>query len=342
MPMSSLDAFVQLAGWQALQPDGVTPSTDLTITEDTLGETPAGDHHSLMVAGSTGAQDHIARRSLPATDLGDFDELRLVLQGDRRTTGGFYLELRLGSAALPIGAPGNAWHRHVPVSTGGWEVVRLSLIDLPPAVRSAVTMVQLQCIDAGADFTLRLDEALAVRPRMLPDLEQALFTRLHQQTSLSGNPVPAERVVAGGPWPVTSPCVAIVPLELRHLAERGTAAAHRCDFTADGYRIRSGPVAYEASYAIEPMADDRGDQAELMEFLLRALPPRGSLRVAANAWSFEMRDAPAVERDPSVIPAPRQRLYCHVAAWQDSGATSSVQPVQGLVTHVEWKESGHG
>jgi hypothetical protein len=343
VPSLTLAAFTQLAGWQALQADGVTPSAEIAIAEDVLGDTPSGDSRSLTLTYSPASQDHIARRPLAATDLDDFDELRLVLRGDRSSAPGFYLELRLGSVALPIGAPGNTWHRRVPVAGGsGWDVVRFSLADLPAAVRGSVTVAQLHCIDAGQGYSLAIDEALAVRPSMLADLEQALLARLHQRTSLAGNPVPAELVIAGGPWPATTPCIAIVPMEVRNLAERSTGTAQRCDFVANGYRVRPAPTAFEAGYAIEAVAADRIDQGALMDFLLRQIAPRGALRVAAHPWSIETHSAPASEYDPNLHPAPRQRLYCRVYAWQDHDAPSSVQPVQGLVTQIDWKESGHG
>lgn len=343
MPILALDALAQLAGWQALQADGVTPSPSLVIAEDLASETPSGDQHCLTLAFDTTALDHIARCTLPAVDLDDFDEIRLVLRCDRSAMSAFFLELRLGSAALPVGAPGNAWHRRVPVaSANGWEVARFSLSDLPAAVRGAVDTVQLQCINAAQAFEFRIDQALAVRPGMLADVEQALFARLHQQASLLGVPVPAELVVAGDPWPATTPCLAIVPLEVRHLAERSVGSAQRCDFVATGYRIRQAPTAYEAHYAIEPVAGTRSEQAQLMDFLLRAVPPRGSLRVAANALSMETQPAPALETTSNLAPAPRQRLYCRVVAWLDGGAPSLVQPVEGLVTQINWKESGNG
>lgn len=343
MPSLTLAAFTQPAGWQPLQADGVTPSAAVAIAEDVLSETPSGDRRSLSLNYSGAALNHIARKPLAALNLDNYDELRLVLRGDRSSTPGFYLELRLGSAALAIGAPGNTWHRRVPVSGGaGWEVVRFSLADLPAAVRGAVTVAQLHCIDAGQGFRLAIDEALAVRPSMLADLEQALLARLHQRTSLAGNPVPAELVTAGGAWPATVPCIAIVPMGVRDLPERSVGAAQRCDFVAGGYRVRPAAVAFEAVYALEAAAADRADQGAVMDFLLREIAPRGALRVAAQNWSIETVPPPALEYDPNLNPSPRQRLYCRVLAWQDHDAPSSVQPVEGLVTHIDWKESGHG
>lgn len=344
MPSIALDAIGQLAGWQALQADGVTPSAAIAIAEDNASVTPGGDQHSLTFAFADTAQDHLAQCTIAAADLDDSDELRLVLRADRASAPGFYLELRLGSAAMPIQAPGNDWHRRIPIANAGqWDVVRVSLSDLPAPVRDAVTAVRLQCIDAGRAFTLAIDEVLAVRPAMVVDLEQALHAQLHERVSLAGTPVPAALVTAGGAWPAATPCIAIVPLDVRHLTERSGGAAQRCDFVADGYRLRPSPVPYEAVYAIEPVATARADQAVLMDFLLRTIAPLGVLRVAANAWSIEALPPPAVvEQDPNLTPAPRQRLYCRVLAWRDTDAPSSVQPVQGIVTQLEWKESGHG
>jgi hypothetical protein len=337
-----LSAFTQLAGWQALQSDGVTASAAVAIAEDLLGGTPSGDRRSIALNYSSAALSHIARRGLAPIDLSDFDELRVVLRGDRDSAPNFYLELRLGSVALPIGAVGNTWYRRIPVDAGNWSVVRISLSDLPPALRSAVTVAQLQCIDATQAFSLNIDQVLAVRPGMIADLEEALLSKLNQQFSLSGALVPAQLILAGGTWPGTTPAIAIVPLDIRNCDERSVGTPLRCDFVADGYRVRPGPTAFEATYAIEAIAADRIEQAMLMDFLLRAFPLRGTLRVAAHQWSIETQAPPAFEQDPLLNPAPRQRLYCRVLAWQDSEAVSSVRPVEGLVTRLDWKESGHG
>lgn len=343
MPILALDALMPLPGWQALQADGVTPSPALAIAEDLLSGTPSGDGRSLTLAFDTTALDHIARCTIPAVDLDGFDELRLVFRCDRSAASPQFLELRLGSAALPVGSPGNTWHRRVPVAGADrWDVVRFSLSDLPAAVRGALNVLQLQCIDAARSFEFRIDQALAVRQSMLADIEQALFARLHQQATLLGVPVPAELLVAGDPWPATTPCIAIVPLEVRHSPDRSVGSAQRCDFVATGYRIRQAPTAYEASFALEPVAGTRIEQAQLMDFLLHAVPPRGSLRVAANDLSMETQPPPALESTSHLAPAPRQRLYCRVVAWLDGGAPSLVQPVEGLVTQINWKDSGHG
>ncbi len=341
MPFRQLDAFSTLADWQALESDGTTPSTAIAVDEELALDTPGGDRHSIRLAFSPLSLDHLARCTLPGENLDDYDELRLVLRGDRASAPGFYLELRLGSAALPIDAPGNDWHRRIPLGGGGtWDVVRLSLADLPPAVRGAVTTAELRCIDASAAFHIHIDQILAVRPALLVDLEQALFERLDGFADIDATPVPAERVAAGGSWPATTPCIAIVPLDVQVLADRGTGTPQRCDFLAEGYRMRPAPIAYEARYAIEPVAADRDDQAALMDAVLARVGPRGELRVAGLPWSIESLPAPTLERDPDAFPAPRQRLYCRVVGWQDVAPSSSVQPVEGFVTRIEWKENG--
>jgi hypothetical protein len=339
MPVQTLPNVDLLAGWQALQADGVTPSTTLTVAQDSTTPTPSGDTRSVRIDLTTGALNHIARRSGAAQDLSQHDELRLVAGTDSPVAHPPVLELRLGSAALAIGAPGNTWHRRLPPMTAGWELIRFSLDDLPAAVRGALTVIELRCVDDARDVRLRIDEALAVRSAMVFDTEQALLNRLHNQLVLNAAPVPALLTVAGAVLPAAPwPCIVIMSLGLRLAQERSTGQARRCDFTSTGYRLRPAPAAYEVIFGLEPLAATRTEQSAITDWLLWALPVQGTLRVGGQALSFEQLTDSPVRLEVPFVRVPRQWLTCRAWAWRETGPTTPVRPAEDLITTVDWKE----
>ena len=339
MPVQTLPNVDLLAGWQALQADGVTPSTTLTIAQDTTTATPSGDTRSVRIDLTTGSLNHIARRSGVAQDLSQHDELRLVAGTDGPVAHPPVLELRLGSAALPIGAPGNTWHRRLPPMAGGWELVRFSLDDLPAAVRGALTVMELRCVNDASHIRLRIDEALAVRSAVVFDTEQALLNRLHNRFVLNAAPVPALLTVAGAVLPASPwPCIVIMSLALRLAQERSTGQSRRCDFTSTGYRLRPAPAAYEIIFGLEPLAATRGEQAAITDWLLFALPVQSTLRVGGQDLSFEQLTDSPLRFEVPFVRVPRQWLTCRVWAWKETGPTTPVRPTQDLITKVDWKE----
>jgi hypothetical protein len=342
MAVLTLPGTDQLANWSAFQADGITPSAAIALVQDNVSTTPSGDSRSVGISLAAASLNHRARCSVAAQDLSEIDELRLALRSDRPASGSFFVELRLGSAALAIGAPGNLWHRRLPLSGGNrWDVIRLSLDDLPAAVRGALTVIELQCLDDSRPCTLRLDEVLAVRPRMLADLEQALLARLHLQFTLGGNPVPALAAAAGAALPVQRPCIAVLPLQLRQAQERSTAQPQRCDHVEDGYRLRPAPLAWEVGYAIEPLANTRAEQSALLDWLTGTLPAQGSLRVGGQLLNLEHGAAPELAQELLPVPVPRQWLTYRAWAWQDMAAALPVRPTEEVVTTTDWKEPSH-
>lgn len=350
LPSLALDPFSTLAAWQALAADGVTPSTAMALSANAALDTPSGDHQSLSLSASSAALGHMARCSFAPVDLSPYDELRLVMRASRAapaqsstgTATAFYLELHLGSAALPTTAAANLWHRRLPFNGADtWDTLRISLDDLPAAVRGALSVAELRCIDASQPFVASIDEAMAVRPSMLVDVEAALQARLHQKVSVAGTPVPAVVTVAGNDLPGTLPTIAIVPLDARSALERSAGSGQRCDFVQDGYRVRAGAQTYELDYGIEVLAATRAAQAAVLDFLLGALPPYGLLRVAGTSLAIEAMAAAPPLQVLLGVPTPRQRLYYRVWAWQDQAATQSVRPTKTVVLPVDWREVAH-
>ena len=202
----------------------------------------------------------------------------------------FYLELRLGSAALTIGANANAWQRLIPVTAAeAWQAVPLALDDLQAAVRGAVTQIRLTCLDASASFALDLDRITALRPQLLADVDAALLVdRLGGRVELGNRVVPA--VVDPAPAP-TAPFFRLTSWGAPR-ARALAAAGVRTDFTGQGFSIRPPSAPCDLLYAVDAVTDDRADAATLLEFVLYELTPRSVLDVAGRPLTVDWVEAP--------------------------------------------------
>src|SRR5207248_4009032 len=107
----SVDDGSDAGAWQA-RDSGGGPSNEIAIAE--RAAPPGG----LEISATTGALGHYVERADPAHDLSAFEDLRLLLGGDRVADGSeaapFFLELRLGSAAAAVGSAQNQWARLLP------------------------------------------------------------------------------------------------------------------------------------------------------------------------------------------------------------------------------------
>ena len=110
-----VDDLADLTPWAARTPTGAASAAI------TLARSPAArlGGPALRIEAGPDATGHRIERALGPLDLSPFDDLELWVRGDRAADGSdgrpFYLELRLGSAALAVGASGNAWQRLIPV-----------------------------------------------------------------------------------------------------------------------------------------------------------------------------------------------------------------------------------
>lgn len=324
-----IDAMTDAGPWQARTPADA-PSAELTVTPAGALNRPGGSGGSLQVAATTAALDHRLRRSFaPAIDLSARDELRVWLRADRAASGSaavpFYLELRLGSPALPVGDAANPWHRLLPVTRpGAWELVRLGIDDLPAAVRGAVDRLELRVADAASAFTLHLDELIAVKEEMLSDVEAALVAALGGfRFAPADDPVP---VVLDGQAPPAPPPPALIRLSLRDLrpaTERAPTTRARGDHTAGGFRLRPPPTPYELTFDIAARADDRNRHNRLLEHLLAALSSRGEVEVSGIPRPLRFQGTvPPVER-PGDGGLPLRFI---VATWLATGRPETVVP----------------
>ena len=119
-----VDDFADLALWSAHAADG---SVSSAVSIERADSSRLGGQ-TMRVAVGTDASNHRVERALASLDLSRFDDLELWVSCDRSADGSesrpFFVEVRIGSAALAIGANGNAWHRLIPVpAPAAWQAV---------------------------------------------------------------------------------------------------------------------------------------------------------------------------------------------------------------------------
>lgn len=339
MALLGLDGVLDLSAGVSLAPDGTSPSSALAAAPDPAISRPEGPPPGpvLRLSAAPEALDHRVRWSFPPIDLSAFDQLRLWLRAGRPADGAqgrpFFLELRLGSAALDPAAPQHPWARLLPASQpGSFEQVRLNLRDLPPAIRAATSILQLRC--AAAPFAAHLTTPLAVREEPVADAEAALLGLLHNQLSLKGNPVPAAVQVPGVDSPTPTPLIALTLIDLRPRGDLAPAGARR-DFTPDGgYSVAPPQAAFDLLYQIDARAGDRAGLTAILEFLLRALSSRRTLIVNDTPAPFELTYLPPADRvgghrDGS---AP---LFIRITTLSETGPGARVRPPQAISISAE-------
>lgn len=340
-----LDSMADAAPWAAVEPDGATRSAAIACAVDISVHHLGDDRSSLRIVGTTGADRHRLLRTIPAVDLRHFDELRLAIRGDRSAGGRdgqpFFLELRLGSAAAPPDAPSNPWHRLLPVAGDAWTLARLALSDLPDVARGAIERIQLRCVDAQAGFRVLIDDLAAVRHEPSVDVDAALIRRLHNRVTLNGQPVPAQVHVAGAALPSSRPLILVHPYAARLAEQRRVGGESEGDYRADGYSLRPAAFPWDLYYAVEALAADRGGQAALIDFVLGALPPRGTLPVCGFALPCD-NVAPGEAVTGSGFASRRLLLHYRVATWQESGQPRSVRPAETVRVEIDTQEEADG
>jgi hypothetical protein len=324
-----IDAMDNASLWRALAPDG-TPSTEFTLVNDPVHVRFATDKESGQITASTNALNHRLQRTLPATDLTNFDEMRLWLWcsrvGDGTSTHPFFLEIRMASATMNLQDAGNTWIRYLPVSQiNSWEFVRLDINDLPVQIRSAVNLIQLRCIDATTAFTCYIDDVLAVREEMIGDVDNALLALLHQQVSIAGTTVPAFFVHPENPPTLGIPSIRITQYDIQYDSERTFSVQARSDFTPTVFRLRPRSIGYSLYYAIDVYADTRQHKAQVMEFVLRTLSPASYLFVNGTELPIEWMTISPLD-DTGKWRSDRELLYFKVLTRQDIGVAEQVAP----------------
>jgi hypothetical protein len=325
-----LDPMNNAASWSAFGPDGVTPSTQLIVADDTTHVRFGSDARSIHLSGSTAAFDHRLVRSLPNIDLSNLDELRLWVWSNRIATGAtdlpFFLELRLASPAMSFADAGNTWVRYAPLlERGTWELLRLSVSDLPQAIRGAVNRVQLRCTNASTPFECYLDDFLAVRDEMITDVDAALVAALGGKLTLDGTPIPAVLYVAENPQAPALPHIRLTHYDIQLANERDIRGQTRTDYGLNSFQLRPISVAYDLYYEVDAFADTRLHQTRMLEFVLRSLAPMGQL--VANGVGLSVEWVPVDPLDlTGKLRNDRPLLHFRVKARQEVGAATRATP----------------
>jgi hypothetical protein len=338
MAATTLDDMTNPGLWQALEQDGVTPSTEISLALDQqvrFGSNPS----SARLSATSDALNHTLRRSLGQIDLTNLDEIRLWLYSDRAADGTpprrFYLEMRLASATLALNDPNNTWRRYLPVSqVATWERVRLTLGDLPAAVRGALTTIQLRCANATAAFNCHFDAIIAVRDAMIVDVDNALRASLDGILSVNGKKIPAVLHPANAVQTQTRPYIEILQYDAHFSRERTDSASARGDFTDQGYSLRPPANAYELFYQVTAVADDRPTQSAMLEFMLRTLPARGQLLVNGDPLPMEAIDVQPIDQiggfRTDQIP-----LFYKISTRLEVGLSVPLRPVKSVLVSTD-------
>jgi hypothetical protein len=329
LPSTLIDDFSNHALWSAFDP-GSLPSTEVSLSTDAAVYADVESTTSMRVEMSATADGHFITRSFAPINFMDYSELRLWIRATDPADGTpdqpFHLKLELGSAAMPIGAPGNDWHRYLPVpETGRWQFVRISLDDLAPLVSNAVDTIRMTAVNVSTSWTAWLDELIVSEPQMIADVDAAI-TKLLDGVLVIGVPVPAEVHVPGAPEP-TSPWIRIVLYEAAYSDLRTNGQKRRTDFSDSGFHLRPESVAYDLFYRIEPVTDDRLEHRQMVEFVLDVLGHRRSLYVNGVQLPFDRIEAHHEDDILANVPALRYR----VATRKERGMPEIVAPV-GEVT----------
>jgi hypothetical protein len=344
-----LDARADFTVWSGFTADGHTPSSAVSAVAESSLVRYGPDGKSVRLQGDTTGLGHLLRWALPATDLGDYDEVRLYVRGDRVADGGvgkpFYLELHLGSNALPTSSSTNTWRRYLPVSQpNSWELVRYSLVDLPAQVRSGLTTVELRFVDASAPFSIVVDDLSAVHEEMISDVESALIDRLSDKLVISGKQVPALLATGDGRLPTTGDatnppdtylavtCYQIQTWDLRQNAQR----SRRDYMPGGGYSVAPATQHWALWYRIDAVAPDRTVESRLLDFVLGTFSSSAELIVDSYPLQITFLPVSPVERGqsrPADPAAARVALFFQVIARQELGLAEPVRAAnQVLVT----------
>ncbi len=341
MPVTILDDMTDAAAWEAIAPDGVSPSSEIALAIDTSRAPVSGEASSARISGSTNALNHTLRRTLAPVDLTSFDEIRLWINGDRAADGTpsrrFYLEMRLGSAVMPLNDPGNSWRRYLPVAeAGSWEVVRLSLEDLPIPVRVGLDTIQLRCSDAAAAFNFNLDDVIAVRDAMIGDVDAALQSLLDNVLSVDGATVPAVLHPADGPQNQARPYIEILQYDVLYCRARTGSTSSRGDYNDQGCSIRPPSNAFELFYQVTAVADDRTAQSAMLEFVLRTLPARGQLPV--NGYLLPMESISVCPRNQlGGFRTDKIPLFYKISTRQEVGVGIRATPTRAVIVNADFR-----
>ncbi len=294
MPSLLVDPFDDASAWHTTAPGGGPSAELVTQTDSSVTWLSTA---TVALSGTTSASGHLASTTFTSVDLNAFDDLWFWVRSDRLADGTagqpFFLELRLGSATVAMGTAANAWHRELPVTQAAtWQLVKVSLSDLSPTVRSAMSALQIGCIDASAPFRCNVAALMTVREQLLLDLDAALVARLSNQAVLAGAPVPAFVDQPGSTTPPPTPSIRITNYDVQSADARSPSGPPRSDYRNGTFDLRPRRRAYEVLYEIDVIASARADADLLYELVLTQLGTSSELLVNGVPQFAEMEPLP--------------------------------------------------
>jgi len=325
VPHILLDDFAAPAAWLPRDPLDA-PSAAIVPGAAAQTHPFATDPAALSLDILPGAAGHVARRALGPIDLTGVPSLTLWVHSDTALTGTaadlFRPRVALGSAALPIGAPGNDWVRYLPCERArSWSYAILALDDLDPLARGALDTIEIQIAATDGSHNLLFDGLEASAPQMIADLDAALLAVLDGQLVLGGGSVPA--VVEATPPPANQPAIRLIQYEATRNERRAHTGLRRTDFTDSGHRLRPSPIPWDVFYRVEFIAATRTDRVAMEDFVIGLLGHRRWLPVGNRALRIEQVDP--VTPDDALIDVTYLRY--RVSAWSERGAPIAVEPV---------------
>lgn len=335
MPLLALDSFDAPLQWAALDP-ALAPSGEIALTPLNTAHPFAASTGAMEAQISSAAIGHRISLATPATDLNALEDLALWVRSASSlgTSPGadFLMRIELGSVAMPIGAPGNDWHRYVgPLSGQGWSYLRFALDDLPAAVRAAVTEIAIIVDAVSSSHTVVFDALEAQIRRTVDDLETSLLGLLDGQFLIGGVPVPAV-IPPDAPANPANPFFRIEPIRSTPCHERAVETGSRSDFTDSGYRIRPTPEPWDYFYAIDAVASTRAQVAQMLDFLAFTLDQHGRLPIGNRALRMDPVDASVAQPAADIAD---NRHFIRVNAWVERGPSITVAPTQDFQINLE-------
>lgn len=339
MPHFLLDNFDTPGLWDSHDPAN-NPSPEIVVNTDTLTHPFAEDATSLRIEIQAGAVGHLLRRTIAATDISSFNNLTFWYRSDVATTPAIdnrlRLRLALGSGALPIGAIGNEWARYfIAERANSWTYETFALDDLPNAISSALTTIEIQVAAITDAHTIHLDSLEVQAPQMIEDTDSALLARLDAQLILSGNPVPAV-IAPDMPLAPVENIIRLVRYETTRNETRAYSGLRRTDFTDTGHRMRPSPIPWDLYYRFEFTSDSRTHQAAMMDFVINRLGHKSWLPIGNRAMRIEQ--IPQVMPDDALVDSPAIRY--RVAAWNERGAAAPVRPTNEVLITTDLTNGG--
>jgi hypothetical protein len=166
-----------------------------------------------------------------ALNLSNFEELRFWIRSDRPADGSVIRPFYLEFSYLDVNdAPGEEHRWFVPLNQSGvWEQRR---IGIGADRRSAIARFRFRCL-TDSPFRCHIDELLAVREEMLPDLEQVLVAQLDRQVILPGlTAVALKQAAVPGDTQIVLPHTPDFDVGNRILVQQGGAINETHDVTS--------------------------------------------------------------------------------------------------------------